>query len=376
MDNDSNRDAAVSAFDRRKFLQRGALLGMGAVAGPSLLAACGDDSSGGSGGSGGGGTGRVVYADGGGTTRDARRKAFLDPFQKKTGIKVVSTDGDSAKFKLMAQRGKDGKKGQWDLADYDGYSLIADLKDGLIQKLPDSVERNDGIPEKYKPYVTGAYSQSIVACYNTDEFPNGGPESWADFWNVKKFPGKRAFPGYFYGAFEAALMADGVPADQIYPLDFDRAIAKLDELRSKLVIYASYGEGQQMLQSGSTPLGVEFNGRVFALQQSGVKLKTVWNESVFYPWSPQAMPVGAPDKENTFKLLDYMAQAPPQAEFAKLTGYGPTNSKALELLPAKVVAELPNGPDHVDSVFTVDQEALAEQIDEYVKRFNGWLAKA
>jgi putative spermidine/putrescine transport system substrate-binding protein len=344
---------------------------MGALAGPALLSACGDDSSGGS-----DGKGEVVYADGGGTTRDARRKAFLDPFEKDTGIKVISTDGDSAKFKLMAQRGKDGKKGQWDLADYDGYSLIADLDEGLIQKLPDSVERNDGIPEQYQDYVTGAYSQSIVACYSTDAFPSGGPESWADFWDVGRFPGKRAFPGYFYGAFEAALMADGVPAEEIYPLDFDRATAKLDELRSTLLIYASYGEGQQMLQSGSTPLGVEFNGRVFALQQTGVKLKTVWNESVFYPWSPQAMPVGAPNPDNTYKLLDYMAQAEPQAEFAKLTGYGPTNSEALELLPEDVVAELPNGPDHVDSVFTVDQEALAEQIDEYVERFNGWLAQA
>jgi putative spermidine/putrescine transport system substrate-binding protein len=372
MGKEVDEDAGGQGFGRRQFIRNGGLLAMGAVAFPSLLAACGDDSSSG----GKKGSGQVVYADGGGSTRDARRAAFLDPFEKKTGIKVISTDGDSAKFLLMAQRGKQGKTGQWDLDDYDGYSLIANVKDDLIQKLPSWVERNDGIPKEYQPWVTGAYSQSIVGCYATDKFSGGGPESWADFWDVKKFPGKRAFPGYFYGTFEAALMADGVPREQVYPIDFDRATAKLDELRPSMLMYSSYGEGQQMLQSGSAPLGIEFNGRVFALQQTGVKLTTIWNQSVFYPWSPQAMPVGAPNKENTFKLLDFMAGAKPQAEFAKRTGYGPTNSKALALLPDDVVKELPNGPDHVDSVFTVDQEALASQIDEYIKRFNAWLAKA
>lgn len=370
MSNRTEGTAAVGGWGRRQFVRNAGIFSAGALGLPSLLAACGSGSDSG----GAGGSGKVVYADGGGTTRDARRTAFLDPFQKSTGIQVISTDGDSAKFVLMAQRGKEGKTGQWDLADYDGYSLIANLKDGLIQELPSWVKRNDGIPEKYQPWVTGAYNQSIVACYRTDEFKNGGPESWADFWDVKKFPGKRAWPSYFYGTFEAALMADGVPDDQVYPIDFDRAKAKLDELRPNLLMYTDYGEGQQMLQSGSTPLGVEFNGRVFALQQQEVPLATVWNQSVFYPWSPQAMPVGAPDKENGFKLLNYMAGAKPQAEFAKLTGYGPTNTDAMDYLDAKVVAELPNGPDHIDVVYTVDAEKLADQIDEYVKEYNAWLA--
>src|SRR4051812_10660381 len=123
---------------RRQVLRDGAVLG-GALAFPGFLAACGgdDSSSGASSGKGGAKAGgKVVYADGGGTTRDARRKAFLDPFQKQSVIQVISADGDSAKFKLMAQRGKS----QWDLNDYDGYALIADTKDGLIQKIPASVE--------------------------------------------------------------------------------------------------------------------------------------------------------------------------------------------------------------------------------------------
>jgi putative spermidine/putrescine transport system substrate-binding protein len=369
------RDDA-SRRTRRQILRDGALL-TGALAFPGAFAACGgdDEPTKGAAGSSGGAkkaSGKVVYADGGGTTREARRKAFLDPFQKQSGIEVISADNDSAKFKLMAQRGKS----QWDINDYDGYALIADTKEGLIQKLPDSVERNDLVPEQYWPWVTAAYTQSIVAFYPEGSFNGAGPESWADFWDVKKFPGKRAFPGIFYGTVEAALLADGVTPDKLFPLDFDRGFAKLDELRPHMTLFESYGEGQQMVASGSTPLGVSFNGRVFALTQQGSKMTTVWNQSIFYPWSPQAIPRGAPNPDATFELLDFMAKPEGQAEFAKMTGYGPTNSKALDLLDDAVKSQLPNAPDHVDSVATVDQEALSTQVDEYIKRFGEWLAKA
>jgi putative spermidine/putrescine transport system substrate-binding protein len=353
---------------RRQVLRDGAVLSS-ALAFPGLLAACGDSGSGAGGAKKGGG--RVVYADGGGTTRDARRKAFLDPFQKQSGIQVISADGDSAKFKLMAQRGKS----QWDLNDYDGYALIADTKDNLIQKIPNSVQRDDLVPKEYWPWVTGAYTQSIVAFYPEGQFKGNAPESWADFWDVKRFPGKRAFPAIFYGTVEAALLADGVAPDQLFPLDFDRGFAKLDELRPNMKLFESYGEGQQMVASGSTPLGVSFNGRVFALNQLGKKMTTIWNQSVFYPWSPQAIPRGAPNPKGAFELLGFMAQAGPQAEFAKLTGYGPTNSKALAMLDDDVRNQLPNAPEHANVVATVDQEKLSTQVDEYIKRFAAWLAK-
>ena len=367
---DQNRTDLGARRTRRQVIRDGAAL-TGALAFPGLLAACGSDSPSKSGSAGKAG-GKVVYADGGGTTRDARRTAFLDPFQKQSGIQVISADGDSAKFKLMAQRGKS----QWDLNDYDGYALIADTKDNLIQKLPGSVKRDDLVPQKYWPWVTGAYTQSIVAFHPEQAFKGAQPESWADFWDVKKFPGKRAFPGVFYGTIEAALLADGVSPDQLFPLDFDRGFAKLDELRPNMMLFTSYGEGQQMVASGNSPFGVSFNGRVFALNQQGQKMTTVWNQSVFYPWSPQAIPRGAPNPNGAFELLDFMSTPEPQAEFAKLTGYGPTNSKALALLDDAVRSQLPNAPDHVKSVATVDQEALSLQIDEYIKRFSTWLAKA
>src|SRR3546814_20081773 len=79
---------------------------------------------------------------------------------------------------------------------------------------------------------------SYVIGYDGDRIKGPGPQSWADFWDMKRFPGKRGMrrtPNY---SLEFALMADGVPADRVYPMlrtpaGVDRAIRKLDEIRSE-----------------------------------------------------------------------------------------------------------------------------------------------
>ena len=43
------------------------------------------------------------------------------------------------------------------------------------------------------PYGVGTNVYSTVLAYRTDAFKNRkAPESWADFWNVKDFPGGRS----------------------------------------------------------------------------------------------------------------------------------------------------------------------------------------
>ena len=74
--------------------------------------------------------------------------------------------------------------------------------------------------------------QGTNLCYRRDKFPTGGPKSWVDFWDVKRFPGARGLcindsPRTLI----FALLADDVPADRLYPLDVDRAFKKLDQIK-------------------------------------------------------------------------------------------------------------------------------------------------
>src|SRR3546814_6075912 len=75
---------------------------------------------------------------------------------------------------------------------------------------------------------------SYVIGYDGDRIKGPGPQSWADFWDMKRFPGKRGMRRTPKYSLEFALMEDGVPADRVYPMlrkpaGLDRAFRKLDE---------------------------------------------------------------------------------------------------------------------------------------------------
>ena len=69
------------------------------------------------------------------------------------------------------------------------------------------------MPAEFRSDYSVAYEfYSSVLAYSQKKFAAGAaPNSWADFWDVKKFPGKRAFRREPDGVLEAAL-ASGPPA--------------------------------------------------------------------------------------------------------------------------------------------------------------------
>lgn len=354
--------------DRRTFLRTsgGALAGLGVV---GFLAACGDDEE--SGGGGGGG-GKTVFAQYGGAVQDARQAVYFTPFEKATGTKVVSPLGSSAKF--VAQSKQSGKA-QWDTIDAGGLTGITLADQGVLATLPGNAP-NDLVDEKYQKYFAGGYSFSVVQAYKPETFKGSKPESWADFWDVDRFPGKRGWPkSTVDGTLEAALLADGVPPDQIYPIDIDRAVAKLQELRPHLSFYDSYDQGLQALQQGAVALLETTNGRAYGLQASGVPVTVVWNEAILYPWT--AMPVlkNAPQLDATFDLIEWMADGKRQAEFAEKVRYGPNNSKAFEFMDDKLLSELPNSEENRKVAVVVDQQAAAKQQEEYYTATTEWQAE-
>ena len=77
-----------------------------------------------------------------------------------------------------------------------------------------------------------------VIAYRKDTFGDNGPSNWAEFWDLENFPGKRGMHGKVNYNLEAALMADGVPMQEVYDtLATDegtaRAWAKLGENRTR-----------------------------------------------------------------------------------------------------------------------------------------------
>ena len=308
----------------------------------------------------------VVFADYGGTTRTARTEAFLAPFSSDTSVRAVSADADPAKLQLFA----DNQKADWDLIDMDGWDVVRFSEQGLLEKLPADVARVDLVPEEYREYASGGYNASSGIAYRTDKEP--APASWADFFDTAKFPGKRTLPNFPYFQVEAALLADGVACEDLYPLDFDRGFAKLDTIRDDLLFYDSFGQGVQYLAQGSVRMGLLQNSRTTILKEQGLPVDYLWDDA-FFSWTAAAVPKFAPHADAAFALVDSMSAPERQAQFARLTKYGSMNSKAEAQLDDATRDQLPNA--HIDAQCKVDNTGLAKDMAEYGERYTEWLGK-
>src|ERR1700724_2135702 len=101
--------------------------------------------------------------------------------------------------------------------------------------------------------------------YRTKMFKNNPPKTWADFFNTKKFPGKRGVFNYVVGGgLEAASLADGATPSTLYPLNVNRAIAKLKTIKPDIVFYNSLGQSVEQLLAGNVAMSEVWNTRAYA----------------------------------------------------------------------------------------------------------------
>src|ERR1700743_1938536 len=178
--------------------------------------------------------GTLTIVSYGASYQDAQAKVFFEPFAASHGGVVIRQDSptSNAKIKAMVEAGNV----TWDIALVDdSFGLDADAN--WLEPIDYSgVDKSSFLPGYAGTYRIGADVEGTVLAYRTDKFSSATPNSFADVFAPAKFPGK---PGAWKfaasGIFETALIADGVPADKLYPLDVDRALKKLSTIKDDLV---------------------------------------------------------------------------------------------------------------------------------------------
>ena len=176
-----------------------------------------------------------------------------------------------------------------------GYSIYAYLKyPNHVLPVAAKARKNDLLQQAIQPYGWQTFFIGYVQAYLPGTFKGAQPTSWADFFDVNKFPGKRAWPGagYYDGTAEVCLLADGVAPDKLYPLDFKRANEKLESIRDHLLFYNQFPQVQQFLTSKSVALAMGPNGLFAGLQNRGVQVQLVLNNAVVTA-NPSTTPHGA-----------------------------------------------------------------------------------
>ena len=312
----------------------------------------------------------MVFTSWGGTTQDAQKEAWADPYTKASGVNVLQ-DGptDYGKLKAMVDSGNVS----WDVVDVEYDFAIAAAKAGLLEPLDFAiVDKTQIDPRFVTDHAVGSFYYSFVLGYNKDALKEE-PKGWADLFDMTKFPGKRTFYKWSApGVLEIALLADGVAPDKLYPLDLDRAFAKLDTIKKDIVWWGGGAESQQSLASGETPIGMFWNGRIFAIQQTGGNVGVVWNQNLTAA-DVLVVPKGAKNKEAAMKFLSIATSADGQAVLAAKSGYAPINVNAKSKMDASLVASLPDA--HSEGQINLDMGYWAAHRDEIAKRWYDWQAK-
>ena len=369
METQESRGIANVEYGRRSLLKGiggvGAALATGGGL-SALLAACGSPTTGSAS---GGAAGTLTFTSWGGTTQEAQQTAWTDPFSSKSGIKVVQAGPtDYGKLQTMVQN----KAVSWNVVDVEGYFVRKAAKLGLLSKLDMSViPQADLFPEWVTPNGVGDFAYSFVISYRTDVDGGKHPGDWAEFFDTRKFPGKRSFYKYAYsGVFEAALLADGVSGDALYPIDFDRAFAKLDTIKKDIVWWGTGAESQLQLQNGTVAYSSMWNGRVYNLLTEGVPVAIEWNQNL-QAAAYLVIPKGAPAEGN--KLIATALSPQPQADFAAKTSYAPVNKKALPLIDPKLTPYLSTTDVNRAKGVLIDDDFWATGLDDVQKRWQSWL---
>ncbi|MER8435963.1 ABC transporter substrate-binding protein [Mesorhizobium sp. M1312] len=309
------------------------------------------------------GTGELVTTTGGGGAfDDARTKAWFEPFTRDTGIKVVVVPTTNAKLMASLKVGQP----EADLTFVSGGEVSNWIDKGFVDKIDYSYfskETLAGIPKEARgEYSFRSHTYSVVPTYSTKKYPQGTkhPENWVDIYDVAKFPGKRALPNcgntLYGGLLEGALMGDGVPPEKLYPLDFDRAFAKLNQIAPDVGRWWGWDEGglaPQSLIDGEADMGSAWNGRIVSLQKQGAPVALSWDQSLLQ-YDDWVIVKGSSNQVNAAKFLAYIARPEAQAAFAEAIPYGVVNKDAYKLLPKELAENLPGAPGIAEKQITQD----------------------
>jgi len=320
------------------------------------------------------GSGEVRIATFGGSMQETQQKAYFEPFEKLSGIKVRAFPGsDPTKVKAMVETGNV----EWDMAQLSRGSIMNLQKTGdYFEKIDYSIVDDGVLPEYRFEYGLEMLVWAQVLGYRTDAFKGAAPVGWADFWDTKKFSGDRAMFGTTSGGWpemEFALMAAGVPADKVYPIDVDKALASYGKIKKDVVKWWDTGAVPvQLLTDREVTMTTVWNGRMAALQAAGVPAAISWDQGLLKrdAWG---VPKGAKNKVNAMKFVAYSTMAIPQARIALGIPYGSVNSKSNEYIPAARQEVLPSAPAIKSRLLSYDYDWWIANRETVIPRFNKWL---
>lgn len=324
------------------------------------------------------GSGQVILSSWGGDLAAMQQVAYVEPFQKLSGIKVIVSGDqpDSAKIKSQVDTGNY----TYDVCEIDQFTVL-NLNKKASKSYFEPIDyslfdvAHIAAANRHK-YAVDMLPYSWINAYRTDVFKVAHPRGWVQWWDTKRFPGKRTLPGGTNGVtpfLEGAIMATGVPMTKVYPINIDAAYNSLAKIRPSVVKWWDSGQTPaQLLSSKEAVLANSWSGRIAATKSRGVPVDIDWYQGMLAT-DAWAILRGAPNRTNAQKFTAFMTLPISQARQAMLINYGYVNSRATEYIPKARLDVLPTAPKQLVQQFHFDSAWWADNFDEVIKRWATWV---
>lgn len=310
-------------------------------------------------------TERITLANFGGDAIKAYNDAWTRQFTQETGI-GVELDG-SGPLVGSVKKMIDENNVHWDIVDGDGmYGPI--LGSRYLEPIDYSVVDPKGFFSWNKQqFGAGSYVYSHVLTYDSSKFAKA-PTSWADFFDLKRFPGKRAMFKWFLCMPEACMLAAGKKPSEVYPIDMKLVIDMVKSLGDNLVLWDTGASSQQLFLNGDIVMGNIWNTRAMRLSRDTKgRIASTWNQQIIVPatWN---IPKGSKHVAAAQRFIASTQDVKRQIKLLDEMGNGPANPAALPFLTA--AQKQVNPTSHLDSGIIRNDRWYAENYDT---QLGNWL---
>ena len=335
----------------------------------------------------------LTVASWGGSYARAFQKAQHEPFTAETGIdiRLESYNGGLAQIRAQVESGRV----LWDVVDLDMADAARGCDEGLLEPVSseDLAPAPDGTPaaDDFFPGMltecgVGMLFYSTVYAYNPTHLAGPKPTTIGDFFDLEKFPGRRGMRRSPLVNLEFALMADGVPADQVYatlatPEGMERAFHKLDTIKDYIVWWEAGAQPPQMLADGEVVMSTAYNGRIFNAQVLEKQpFVIVWDSHVMIQ-AVLGIVAGTPKLDLARKFLAFATRAESLAGVGRYIAYAPARKSGTALIGTHLETgvdmkpHMPTSPANAARALPHDWQWWRDHGDEMNERFSAWLAR-
>lgn len=328
----------------------------------------------------------TVVSWGGNYTR-SQMLAYVNPYREKSDEWVWMETYNGGLDEIREQ--VETANVTWDVVDFEQSDLIRGCHEGLLEKIDHATlpPGEDGTPAS-EDFIVGAFTEcgvaqtvwATVVAFDNQAVGGTAPTKLADFFDVKKYPGKRGLRRDPRVIMEWALMADGVAPGDVYATlateaGQKRAFAVLDRIKTSIVWWETGSEPVELLESDAVVMTSVWNGRMYRpIVEEGKAFTILWDGQV-WDIDSWGIPKGSYNLAKALDFIRFSTSSRALAEQTKYISYGPARKSAIALVAEATKVHLPTAAENMSHALQTDAQWWATHHADLSEKFEHWLAQ-